>query len=369
MSLPVLTTVDDVRDLVKFLKNKPMGASIKEAKSIVKKQVLDPRKVNAYEIWGLITRENDRMKLTEIGWSLARKPETEREVLQGCVRQVRLYSYALEWAYNQDLESISNVDIASFWHENYREGLGSEKENTIKDNAVCFFHLADGAGLGEYKIGRRGQSTRLELDMDAVSQFVNRSPETLTGLDDPAEQSEMLVDSPSREMAQEDAPLEEQSENADISIEENLEESLTATRQEMRVFISHGSNKDILDQVETILDTLDIETKIAEGEESTAIPVPHKVLNAMHDCTAAIIIVSVDENRKDSNGSFSLNENVLIEIGAAFVLYKERVVLLWDRRIPVPSNLQGLYRSDFEGEELTWTAGMKLIKAVKDFRK
>ena len=363
MSLPMLTTIDDVRDLVKFLKNKPMGASLKEAKSIVKKQVLDPRKVNAYETWGVIAREGDRMKLTDIGWRLARKPEMEEDALRDCVRQVPLYKLAIEWAYNQDLATIRNVDIASFWHDHYREALASEKENTIKDNAVCFFHLAQGAGLGEFKIGRRGQPTRLELDMNSVAQFVNQGPASSFAAQDA---DELLQDSD--EPSNEASSVAEQPESSNISAEEGFLDSPAADSHDTRVFISHGNNKDILDQVEIILDTLDIETKVAESEESTAIPVPHKVLTAMHDCTAAIIIVSVDENRKDSNGSFSLNENVLIEIGAAFVLYKERVVLLWDRRISVPSNLQGLYRSEFEGDELTWSAGMKLIKAVKEFR-
>ncbi len=46
----------------------------------------------------------------------------------------------------------------------------------------------------------------------------------------------------------------------------------------------------------------------------------------------------------------------------------KKVILLWDKRLAVPSNLQGLYRSEFEGDELSWKAGMKLMKAIKDFR-
>jgi predicted nucleotide-binding protein len=70
-----------------------------------------------------------------------------------------------------------------------------------------------------------------------------------------------------------------------------------------------------------------------------------------------------------ADGTFGINQNVLIEIGAAFVLYEKRVVLVWDRRIAVPSNLQGLYRCEFEGNELSWSAGMKLMKAVNQFKK
>lgn len=110
------------------------------------------------------------------------------------------------------------------------------------------------------------------------------------------------------------------------------------------------------------------ETYGPEAEESPASPVPEKVLGAMRRCNAGIICIGVDEGAKSRNGEYNLNENVLMEIGAAFVLYDRRVVLLWDRRLPVPSNLQGLYRCEYEGDELNWSAGMKLMKAIKGFK-
>jgi hypothetical protein len=44
------------------------------------------------------------------------------------------------------------------------------------------------------------------------------------------------------------------------------------------------------------------------------------------------------------------------------------VILAWDKRLKVPSNLQGLYRCEFEGDELSWASGMKLLKAINDFK-
>ena len=119
----------------------------------------------------------------------------------------------------------------------------------------------------------------------------------------------------------------------------------------------------------TKLRLADIEPEVAVEEETTAIPVPEKVMNAMRRCQAGIIAVTVDEDRKDEDGNYTLNENVLIEIGSAFVLYDQRVVLVWDKRLKVPSNLQGLYRCEFEGDELSWSAGMKLMKAIQGFKK
>ena len=126
---------------------------------------------------------------------------------------------------------------------------------------------------------------------------------------------------------------------------------------------------EIVEQLQTMLGVAEIPNEVAEEEETTAIPVPDKVFSAMKRCRAAIISVSVDESHRDGNGGYTINENVLIEIGAAFVLYDRRVVLVWDKRLPVPSNLQGLYRCEYEGEELSWTAGMKLMKAIQDFKK
>lgn len=138
--------------------------------------------------------------------------------------------------------------------------------------------------------------------------------------------------------------------------------------EELRVFISHGSNMEVVEQIQTMLQIADIESEVAVKEETSAIPVPEKVFGAMRRCRAGIIVVSVDETRKDKAGSYAINENVLIEIGAAFVLYEKRVVLLWDKRLKVPSNLQGLYRCEFEGDELSWSAGMKLMKAIRGFK-
>ncbi len=125
---------------------------------------------------------------------------------------------------------------------------------------------------------------------------------------------------------------------------------------------------DIVEQIKTMLDLADLEYDIAQDEETTAIPVPDKVLSAMKRCNSAVICVTADENEKLDSGTYGINQNVLIEIGSAFVLYDKRVILIWDKRLLVPSNLQGLYRCEFAGNELSWSSGMKLMKAVSQFR-
>lgn len=89
----------------------------------------------------------------------------------------------------------------------------------------------------------------------------------------------------------------------------------------------------------------------------------------MRRCNCAIINISADEQEKLPEGSYKINENVLIEIGASFLMYNQKVILLVDKRMELPSNLQGLYRCEYEGNELTWDTGLKLTKALQDFRK
>jgi hypothetical protein len=134
-----------------------------------------------------------------------------------------------------------------------------------------------------------------------------------------------------------------------------------------RVFISHSKNMAVVGQVKEILALYDIDYEIAIEEETAAIPVPEKIIAAMRRCQAAVMVVTADEQSK-VDGDFAINTNVLIEIGSAFVLYDKKVVLLWDRRLRVPSNIQGLYRCEFEGNELSFAVGTKLAKALKSFK-
>jgi len=79
----------------------------------------------------------------------------------------------------------------------------------------------------------------------------------------------------------------------------------------------------IVEQVKDILDLYDIDFEIAVEEETAAIPVPTKIMAAMRRCQAGIVVVTADEQNKGADG-YTINMNVLIEIGAAFVPIRPR---------------------------------------------
>ncbi|WP_409477810.1 TIR domain-containing protein [Pseudobdellovibrio sp. HCB154] len=171
------------------------------------------------------------------------------------------------------------------------------------------------------------------------------------------------VDSEITESIPEETPL-----NSKNKIENEQNRTPASQAESFKVFVTHSKNMEIVEQVKSILDLYDIDYEIAVEEETTAIPVPQKVLAGMRRCQAGLMVVTADEGNKLAD-SYAINNNVLIEIGAAFVLYDQQVILLWDNKLKVPSNLQGLYRCEFEGKELSFATGTKLAKAIKGFKK
>jgi predicted nucleotide-binding protein len=137
-----------------------------------------------------------------------------------------------------------------------------------------------------------------------------------------------------------------------------------------RIYVTHGSNKKIVDQLKELVTYGSLVPVVTEERETTAKPVSKKVMDDMRSCGAAIIHVGSEEKLLDAAGAERtvLNENVLIEIGAAMALYADKFILLVERGAKLPSNLQGLYEVRYEGERLDYEATMKLLKALSQLR-
>jgi hypothetical protein len=141
-------------------------------------------------------------------------------------------------------------------------------------------------------------------------------------------------------------------------------------RKNGRVFITHGKNRDIVGQLKDLLTFGGFTPVVAIELESVSKPVPDKVMDDMRSCDAAIIHVGAEVRLLDPDGKERkmLNQNVLIEIGAAMALYGRKFILLVEKGVTLPSNLLGLYEVRYEGDKLDYESTMKLLKAFNDFR-
>ena len=96
MALPVKTTTADVKKFVSYLRTKPTGATIKDAKSSLGAQAVDGRKLSAFKVWGLVEVDGDKYKLTDRSWKLVRQPDQETRVFREILDGIKPYRSALE---------------------------------------------------------------------------------------------------------------------------------------------------------------------------------------------------------------------------------------------------------------------------------
>lgn len=223
---------------------------------------------------------------------------------------------------------------------------------------------------GEFGVPDRRVDGALEIiveNAETIGAFRNIGGDRYVSLAPLAPSGPAPIDPPQASPPQESSPPP-----SDVIPEGSVPAAQASTGQEQRpvtaIFVGHSSGTKVLEQVKQLLELADLSAEVAGEQETAAIPVPDKVFDAMSRSDAAIICVTADAEQERDDG-YLVNPNVLIEIGAAYVRHDKRLVLLWDRRVKVPSNLQGLYRCEFEGDELSWEAGTKLQKALIAIKK
>ena len=358
MTLPIRTTAADADAICQYLITKPTGATLQEARAVIDKKVLDGRKITAFKRWGFIDGENDKLMILERGRKVARDNGAKRsEAFREVVSAISPYNAAIERVAHREESTLTALELAAHWFEHFKD-QASENEKILNDQAVCFFQIAEAADLGTLIVGRKGQPTRFEFDIANAKAFA-----TGIGTIQLNTPSSKITSADGMEMNA-DAELFDEEERTDKAQQE------PANNQNNRVFITHGKNNKILEQVKEIVAYGKFEPVVAKERETAAKPVPDKVMDDMRTCSAAVIHVGVEETLTNSDGEkvAQINGNVLIEIGAAMALYGRRFILLVEEGLKLPSNLQGLYECRYEGKELTGSATMKMLRAFNEFK-
>jgi predicted nucleotide-binding protein len=137
-----------------------------------------------------------------------------------------------------------------------------------------------------------------------------------------------------------------------------------------RVFITHGKNQTLVGPIKELLAFGEFVPVTEVENQTVSQPIPTKIMAGMRSCGAAIIHVEDERRITDDKGEVHvvLNENVLIEIGAAMALYGERFILVVHEGVKLPSNLQGLLELRYKGNTLDVNETVKLMGAMKDMK-
>jgi hypothetical protein len=364
-ALPVMASAGDVREVVRLLKKRATGVTIVEAMNSEQKRLFDLRKIAAYEFWGIVERAGDRLRLTPLGLALARQLEPEARIHRTVLNNIDAYRTTLFWVFEQGLDIVTHTEVAAYWQEHYRQAIDEHDEKMTEASVVCFFHLCQAAELGTMTIGKRGQPARLYVERKELAEY-------LRSTDNPSSSSSAVELFTGSRLSQEDQATSVEGESH-LEIESDATTQTSAAAEELRLLISHTGKTELVDQLEVALKFANIRSAVVERLRATkttsaAGPVAEHLLQAMRQCSAAIIIVSTDDCSIDQTAEAVLREDVLVEIVAAFVFYQRRVVLLWDESILVPQNLRSMNRCEFKGGRLEWEDAVRLMQAIKELK-
>jgi hypothetical protein len=136
-----------------------------------------------------------------------------------------------------------------------------------------------------------------------------------------------------------------------------------------KLFIGHGRNKVPMKQLTTLLGNLGIPYVVVEDEPTGGRPISQKVREAMEECGAAILVFSADIEYfdKDNNPIWRPSENVSHELGAASVMYNDRIILFKEESISLASNYSGIGYIEFEKDKLDAKMA-ELLKELVSFK-
>lgn len=138
-----------------------------------------------------------------------------------------------------------------------------------------------------------------------------------------------------------------------------------------KVFIAHGKNRTPLDQLKNALDTFKVRYAVAIDEPNAGRPISRKVAALMRDeCSSGIFIFTADERfaREIAGGEteevWRPSENVVFELGAASILYENRIVIFKEKGVTFPSDFSDLGYIEFEKDQLVAELGSLFSELV-----
>jgi hypothetical protein len=166
--IPTKTSVDDIEKLLSYLTKQIGWVELDKIRKTLNK--IDDRNIGSMVALGLIQRDSGNVKPTEVGQTFASGDQAA--ALRSVIAGNSLYLATIEWIHYGEKKEAAAIEIGQYWENKHRDTLGEVKGSTLKDGAICFSRVAEGAGFGEFKIGRGGKETRLTPDLKVIESFL-----------------------------------------------------------------------------------------------------------------------------------------------------------------------------------------------------
>lgn len=132
-------------------------------------------------------------------------------------------------------------------------------------------------------------------------------------------------------------------------------------------FVAHGSDRGALSDLQSMLKDLNIPYVTAVDEPHAGRPISKKVAELMRESSGGLFIFSADEQVKNPDGETESRPrmNVVFELGAASLLYPERIVVFKEKGVVFPSDFRDLGYIEYERGQIASTSLQLLKELIK----
>jgi TIR domain len=346
--LPSLATPTEIRSLLFFLGKAPSGVTIDQLGELLKRQIADQSKISACEALGIISRSHDRIHLTANGLQLSEAIGPEITGFRSLIHKYVPYRALLQWAHDQEFDSLLHSDAVDYWFEHHRDAVGMASDKMFAGFTTCFFQLCQAAALGAFISGRKGQPTRLRFYKDELSDLLSAVyPETGTVESADSAGVDYRVSSP-------------------ISMTQRFgTRSPGPDTKEARVFLSYSRDIELASKLSSALEVAGLSVELVQRTVTDGAPIPGHMAESMRNCGAALLMLSSEDLQLLPDEGLTLKVHTQSELSAAYVLYGHRLMIVCPSSLALPSNVEGLNQFRYSEGEMTLDAGLRLIVAAR----
>jgi hypothetical protein len=324
----VVVSASDVREFVQYLRLKPAGVVAAEELDRSKKRLFDERKLAAYESLGITKNDAGVLTLSAKGWRYATNFEFDAQAFRSMLSQSMSCWSALQWMSDQDRDMITSPEVIGFWVTSDRAAFTSLEDEQLKGCVVSFFSFCQGAGLGTMTLGKRGHITRFSVDRLELKRFLD---------------------------------------GAESVPERSFTEGIIASRggaceSKFKVVI-HCCHVEISRMLQDTLDLVELNNEKIELRWDDV--VSQRSLCEDDECA---LLVVIGDDCFNGAPNRSVDERVLLGLGAAHILFSGRVIVLAEKKDMLFDKLSNLRCFEFDGSHLSWRTGLEIVRALNEMK-
>ena len=124
-----------------------------------------------------------------------------------------------------------------------------------------------------------------------------------------------------------------------------------SARRGGKIFIGHAGNPDIVDFLKTVMEPFGIPYSVVECDFDANQPIAPEVSQEMWSCNAAILIFATPfDDAWSGRREEKRMEKMLYQLGAASILYGERIVSFIEREFGSTGRVAGVHTLEFQRE-------------------